>query len=323
MRDFMKYVGVDVMFDKAKCKVNLSNCLYIMSRYSEFQKIVHIPVSPIVNLRDAVPNESNESILPDTGAFRFIADRARPDILVAAGELATGGATAPSDLHVKTVTRVKQYLMETKDLNLTLGGLGNLEIFAYTDASYIKTGNCKSRLGGCIFLGTDSGAVHSFSQNDSMMANDVSHSSTESEIKAIDICCRVLKHVVDLVCFIMRLAMWDKPIVIFVDNTSAIAILESLKADNRLRHINTFLAYLRELIIEGFIELHFVPTDMNVADILTKFLGRELYERHREKLMKGHGGVMPTFDGQNVHVAVTACMFAVATERHVQFCDEE
>jgi hypothetical protein len=40
--------------------------------------------------------------LGDTGAFRFIADRARPDILVATGEIATGGNIYPSDLHMKT-----------------------------------------------------------------------------------------------------------------------------------------------------------------------------------------------------------------------------
>ena len=42
------------------------------------------------NLRSADPNLNNESLLPTTGALRVMADRARPDILVATGELSTG-----------------------------------------------------------------------------------------------------------------------------------------------------------------------------------------------------------------------------------------
>ena len=121
-----------------------------------------------VNLRKAEPNANNESLLSDTGTFRFIADRARPDILVTVGELATGGATAPSDLHLKASERCKHYLNSTRDMYVKLGGLGKLCIFGYSDASYITDGNCKSRLGGCVFMGYDSGAVHSFSKNDTI-----------------------------------------------------------------------------------------------------------------------------------------------------------
>ena len=61
------------------------------------------------NLRDAEPNSENGSMLQDTGAFRFIADRARPDIFVAVGEISTGGAENASDLHLKTALKVKNY----------------------------------------------------------------------------------------------------------------------------------------------------------------------------------------------------------------------
>ena len=81
-----------------------------------------------------------------------MADRARQDILVATGELSTGGAENPSDLHVKTVERTKQYLCNTRSLGLVLGGVAVIQPFAFVDASFISTGNCKSRLGGCIFI---------------------------------------------------------------------------------------------------------------------------------------------------------------------------
>ncbi len=104
-----------------------------------------IPMSPAINLRVAEPNPENESLLPETGTFRFIADRARPDILVAVGELSTGGSKEPSDLHLATCQRIKDYLASTADLSVTLGGLGKITLFGYSDASYISEGNAKIR----------------------------------------------------------------------------------------------------------------------------------------------------------------------------------
>ncbi len=153
-------------------------------------------------------------------------------------------------------------------------------------------------------MGYDSGAVYSFSTNDTIVSS-ISHSSTEAEIKAIDLIVRMLQHILDVTQWIVGEYVF--PIKVFVDNTSAIAIIESLKSTHRVRHINVRIAYIHELIVSGFIELHFVPTAMNVADLLTKALGVEKFQLFRHILMKGHGGVEPNWDNQ-VHVALTASM---------------
>jgi hypothetical protein len=46
------------------------------------------------------------------------------------GELSTGGAENPSDLHVKTAERTKQYLYNTRSLGLVLGGVTIIQPFA-------------------------------------------------------------------------------------------------------------------------------------------------------------------------------------------------
>ena len=66
--------------------------MYIQPKIKGVKLTEAIPMSPAIYLRIAEPNLENPSLLPDTGTFRFIADRARPDILVAVGELSTGGA---------------------------------------------------------------------------------------------------------------------------------------------------------------------------------------------------------------------------------------
>ena len=96
-------------------------------------------MSVTVNLRTAKPNPENESLLPIiTGTLRYLADRTRPDILVATGSMSTGGATNPSDDHVAAAERTINYLMQYPNLGLVLGGATPLSIFAYADASYIR-----------------------------------------------------------------------------------------------------------------------------------------------------------------------------------------
>jgi hypothetical protein len=53
------------------------------------------------------------------------------------------------------------------------------------------------------------------------------------------------------------------------------------------------LAYIRELINNGILALYFVPTELNVADVLTKPLEPPRFIRHRTILLEGHDGILP------------------------------
>jgi hypothetical protein len=64
---------------------------------------------------------------------------------------------------------------------LRLGGSDPIEMFGFSDASHITSGKSKSRYGGALYLGLDSGAFLSMSKN----ATTISLSSCESEIKAM------------------------------------------------------------------------------------------------------------------------------------------
>ena len=47
-----------------------------------------------------------------TGILRYLADSTKPDILVATGCIATGGASDPSDEHMATAERTANYLLQ-------------------------------------------------------------------------------------------------------------------------------------------------------------------------------------------------------------------
>ncbi|GJS54364.1 retrovirus-related pol polyprotein from transposon TNT 1-94 [Tanacetum coccineum] len=72
--------------------------------------------------------------------------------------------------------------------------------------------------------------------------------------------------------------LYDK-VPIFCDNTSTIAILNNPVLHSRTKHIDIRYHFIRDHILKGDIELHSVPTDLQLADIFTKPLAEPTFTR--------------------------------------------
>ncbi|GJU47050.1 hypothetical protein Tco_1204316 [Tanacetum coccineum] len=72
--------------------------------------------------------------------------------------------------------------------------------------------------------------------------------------------------------------LYDK-VPIFCDNTSAIDISNNPVLHSRTKHIDIKYHFIRDHILKGDIELHFVPTDLQLADIFTKPLAKPNFTR--------------------------------------------
>ncbi|GJY07407.1 retrovirus-related pol polyprotein from transposon TNT 1-94 [Tanacetum coccineum] len=66
---------------------------------------------------------------------------------------------------------------------------------------------------------------------------------------------------------------------IFCDNTSAIAILNNPVLHSIKKHIDIRYHFIRDHILKGDIELHFIPTKYQLADIFTKPLDEPTFKR--------------------------------------------
>jgi hypothetical protein len=64
----------------------------------------------------------------------------------------------------------------------------------------------------------------------------------------------------------------QKPIRIYTDNQSAISISRNPVLHARTKHMGIQMHYVRELIEQEQIEFSFVPTNLQLADALTKAL---------------------------------------------------
>ena len=177
----------------------------------------------------------------------------------------------------------------THDFSLFIGGK-SLYFFAFSDANYEKSGNGINRLGNCIFPGLDSGAIYNESISDPVIA----HSSTESELRALDRLIRVLMYLKSMLEWIGIVI--NDSIPIYIDNKSMEYITITMKQSKATNHINTTINYIRERYNLGHIHLVKVASGFNVADIHTKNVPVQTHRNHRGKISRGFGNKL-----SNIH----------------------
>ena len=56
----------------------------------------------------------------------------------------------------------------------------------------------------------------------------------------------------------------------YFENTSAIAIVNNPVRHSKTKHIKIRYHFIRDHVMNGDVELHFVPTEYQLADLLTK-----------------------------------------------------
>ncbi|GJV68724.1 hypothetical protein Tco_1484233 [Tanacetum coccineum] len=104
----------------------------------------------------------------------------------------------------------------------------------------------------------------------------VAMSSAKAEYVAAAGCCA------NILWMKSKLTNYDiiyKKVPIFCDNTSAIAISNNPVLHSRTKHIDIRYHFIRDHILKGDIELHFIPTQYQLADIFTKPLDEPTFKR--------------------------------------------
>ena len=114
-------------------------------------------------------------------------------------------------------------------------------------------------------------------------------STTEAELVALAACAIELIFIRGVLQFIGYEN--DGPIVVETDNKGAHDLCHRYSSAQHSRHIDRKLFKLRELRGAREVEVRYVPTDENTADIFTKVLKRQPFEKHR-KVVYGSGDVV-------------------------------
>ena len=215
------------------------------------------------------------------GLLLYLVKFSRPDLSNAVRELSKvmDGATPA---HMKKLMRAIKYVLDTKErvLNFEVkkqeGSKWTLKAFSDSDWAGAKDDR-RSITGYCIYL---NGCLVSWK---SRGQKHVTLSSTEAEYVAVAEACTDIMFIRMITEFLQMEV--KKPVTVFCDNVGAIFMGNNAKQSVRTKHIDVKYHFIREHIVDGVVEIVFVPSQENDADIFTKNVGKETYLKHSEKFM--------------------------------------
>ncbi|GJS41011.1 hypothetical protein Tco_0566054 [Tanacetum coccineum] len=176
----------------------------------------------------------------------------------------------PTKKHLEAVKRVFRYLQGTINMGLWYPKDTAMALTAYADADHAGCQDTRrSTSGSAQFLGDKLVSWSSKKQT------STSISSTEAEYIAMSGCCAQILW--------MRSQLSDygfayNRIPLYCDNKSAIALCCNNVQHSRSKHIDIRHHFIREQVEKGVVELYFVRTEYQLADIFTKALPRERFE---------------------------------------------
>ncbi|CAA7032723.1 unnamed protein product [Microthlaspi erraticum] len=234
-----------------------------------------IPMEPSIKLR----LDSDEPVLDDITPYRRLVGKmmyltiTRPDITYAVNQLCQF-TSAPKKSHLQAAYKVLHYLKGTIGLGLFYSAESNLLLKGFTDDDWNSCADLRrSTSGFYMFLG------NSLISWKSKKQQTASHSSAESEYRAMEIAVREISWLVKLLNEFQ--VFQPHPVAFCCDSTAAIHIANNSVFHERTKHVENDNHIVRDRIESGLIKTLHVTTDVQLADVFTK----PLYPAHFHSLI--------------------------------------
>ncbi|GJR00773.1 hypothetical protein Tco_0523757 [Tanacetum coccineum] len=181
-----------------------------------------------------------------------------------------------TEKHLHAVKRIFRYLKGTINMGLWYFKDTDMFLTAYSDADHAGCQDTKrSTSGSAQFLGDKLVSWSSKKQKSTAI------SSIEAEYIALSgYCTQILwmrSHLTDY-------GFTFNKITLYCDNKSAIALCCNNVQLSRAKHIDVRYHFIKEQVENGIMELYFIRTEYQLADIFTKPLPRERFNFLIEKL---------------------------------------
>ncbi|GJT65153.1 retrovirus-related pol polyprotein from transposon TNT 1-94 [Tanacetum coccineum] len=159
----------------------------------------------------------------------------------------------PNGSHLTAVKRILRYLKGTPTLSLYYPKCSGFDLKGYLDSDYAGFN----------------------------IDRKSTSSASEAEYVVAAGCCA---SIIWMKSQLSDYGIHYKMVPIFCVNTSAIAISNNPVLHSRTKHIDIRYHFIRDHILKGDIELHFIPTENQLADIFTKPLDEPTFTRLKAEL---------------------------------------
>nr|GEW37324.1 retrovirus-related Pol polyprotein from transposon TNT 1-94 [Tanacetum cinerariifolium] len=194
----------------------------------------------------------------------------RPDIVHATCYCARNQAK-PTEKHLTAIKRIFRYLKDTIHMGLLYPKDTSFKLTAFLDLDHAGClDSRKSTSGGIQFLGGDKLVSWSSKKQDC-----TSMSSAEAEYVSLSACCAqflwMRTQLIDYGFYFDKIPM-------YCDSKAAIAISCNPIQHSRTKHIDVRYHFIKEKVKKGIVELFFVRTEYQLADLFTKALPEERFK---------------------------------------------
>uniref|UniRef100_A0A2N9FW81 Reverse transcriptase Ty1/copia-type domain-containing protein n=1 Tax=Fagus sylvatica TaxID=28930 RepID=A0A2N9FW81_FAGSY len=242
--------------------------------------IPNLPSLPVAPTPDSL--YMKVTLYPDPHGYRSLVGAlhyltfTRPDISFSVHQVCQY-MSAPTTIHLAAAKRILRYLRGTLHHGIAFTP-GPLQLSAYTDADWAgDPDDRRSTSGYLVYLGSNPITWSAKKQP------TVSRSSTESEYRALAIAsaelCWIRTLLKDLGIYLSQTP------ILWCDNVSALAIASNPVFHARTKHIEVDFHFVRERVLRKDLEVKFVSTIDQLADIFTKSLPTQRFIDLRRNLM--------------------------------------
>ena len=282
-----KLLGFEVSFHNQT--ITLSQCLYIEKLLHQFKMEDANPSRTPMEVKLDIPQDNlnvkrmHTSYQSLVGSLQYLITATRPELAYVVNYFSRF-LSSSTPLHHKHLKRVLRYLIGTKHFGLKFDGLEARKIFriyesykiiSYSDADYYKEKDGKSITGFVTYLNGQLVSGRSWKQQ------RVTESTSEAELVAAN---EAAKDALWLKQLLEIMHLTTDIITLYVDNKSALEIAKHPTSHKRNKHLSITSLKIREYIEEKLIEIKYVPSNENIADMFTKSLGNQKFQEFREKL---------------------------------------
>ena len=273
------FLGIQVQ--QSNGEIFISQEKYLEDLLKKFRMSNCKPVTTPLSLNEKLQlNDGSEKV--DATAYRKLVGslnyltHTRPDIVYSVN-LISRFMHEPSKLHYAAAKRILRYLQGTKKFGIKYKKENNCKLIGYTDSDWAGSIDDRKSTSGYVFcLGSNVIAWSSKKQK------TIALSSAEAEyIAATDATCEAvwLRRILSDMEHIE-----EGPTVIYCDNMSAIAMSKNPVFHGRTKHIELRHHFIRDMVQNGEIQLEFVNTKEQLADIMTKAVAAEKFSQFHEAM---------------------------------------
>ena len=271
---YLKYfLGIEVAFSNKG--LFISQRKYTLDLLKETGKLGCKPASTPIDNKSKLNSEDGEPI-KDMNQFQRLVGKliyltvTRPDISFSVSQISKF-MHSPRTPHLEAINRILRYLKGNPGKGILMKNNNSNNICGYSDADWAGSFDRKSTTGFCTFVGGNLVTWKSKKQN------VVARSSAEAEYRAMASTASELIWIKQLLSDMGFKT--QEPMKMFCDNNSARHIASNPVFHERTKHIEVDCHFVREKVQAKEIETPYVKSEDQLADIFTKGLYPNPFER--------------------------------------------